>query len=507
VSNFLGFDSALVPLGASIADTHNILKTALTSRGWQVLQDDSVTNPTRLDVIPPSSETIGGSGTREFLRIRVATTTITFIPMKQWVNGLPQHVFLYQKTAGAVALTCTLNGATVSYTGGASDTAIQNLIGLYGAIRVSADANFTGFDWELSFPVPQNADDTNTYIYGINKTIAENKTFTMNANVNGGILSNYVAPGFKQDETTAYNGSSVTTDLTNGFIYYLQICARGIALATKTNVGYYGPVHACWASNSTALAYMPSDSQFVSPLEIIVGVDNGATVTDAVARPSHFWLLEQQNYALAANLTTAFWIASPGGGIRRHRFMDALTPNVTFEAGSSITITALALQGSGIFSANTSYVGNDFQVHRIRKITHTAYFNTTLGGYSAPFHTSVVPGFEIDDWYKFTGTATNESLALIADTVSTTTLSSTYTPGDTVLNLTDASSFQSAGFVIVGTEALQYTGKTGNQLTGVTGARYATLATKHYAGDKVSPGLWFTIINGGALLAGYTKPA
>jgi hypothetical protein len=73
--------------------------------------------------------------------------------------------------------------------------------------------------------------------------------------------------------------------------------------------------------------------------------------------------------------------------------------------------------------------------------------------------------------------------------------------------LTATAGLAAAGFVIVEAEVIQYTGISGNNLTGVTRAKYGTAMQTHWTGDTVAQALWYTIINGGALLFGAVKPS
>ena len=76
----------------------------------------------------------------------------------------------------------------------------------------------------------------------------------------------------------------------------------------------------------------------------------------------------------------------------------------------------------------------------------------------------------------------------------------------TTITVADASSFAATGFIIIEGEIFQYSSKAGNVLTISYRAKYGSVGAYHWAGDKVYQGLWFTIINGGALFCGYTKP-
>jgi hypothetical protein len=446
------------------------------------------------------TETIGDANTQEFLRINVYASSITFTGLKKWLTAIPQQVYIKELTGGAVTCSCTLGGVTVSYAGIAGNTAVQNLMGLYGAIRDSVLAPFTGWDWDVSYPAPQNGDDLSTYIFGLAKVAATNVTFT-GVNVTAGILGNYVAPGYSTSAGSVQASPSVTIDLVNGFIYYFQISARGIGLATKTNAGFYGPIHACWGDHATALAYMPTDSKFLSPIELVVGTDNASTAVDSVGYVNTFWIICAYTGALL-DPSANFMAAAPGGSLRRNRITEVQTSTYSLNN----YIGAVGLNGSGIFWADITKSGNDYQVHRVKTLGFNLAVANNVGTDSSQYSLVIRPGFEISDWYKFRGTATNESLLLIADTVGVTPLASNYTPGDATLVLTDASGFQTSGFAIINNEAIQYTGKTGNTLTGITGGQYATPINRHYVGDTVCQGMWFVVINGGALLAGYNKP-
>ena len=506
MSQFKGFESFLVPLGASIADAHHTIKAALVTYGWQVVTDNTGSTPTVLEVIPPATETIGGNGSYEILRLNFSASSISMVPIKKWVNGLPQQVYITALTAGAVVCSCTLGGQTVSYTGIGGNTAVQNLMGLYAAIRDSANATFTAWDWEVSYPAAQNSNDTNTYIYGINRTVEANKTFT-GSNVTAGIQADYFAPGGTTPAAVLVTAQTITTDLVNGFIYYLQVSARGIALAVKTTVGFNGPIHACYAKNSAAIAYMPTDQQFVTPIELVVGYDGAASTSQSTGYTANRWMLPAANTPLW-DPAGSYTPAAVNFGNRRHRFTDAVAAGGYQGSAASYGPSwgPFTLIGSGLFqAASAGGSSNDFQIQRMKTTGITTWND---GNTSGPLNqlTGVVPGYEIEDWYKFVGTGTQEGLILVADTVAVAGLASNYAPGDTVLNLVSGANFQSSGFAIIGNEALQYTGKTGNQLTGVTGGKYGTPSTRHFTSDLVGQGLWFVIINGGALLAGYNKP-
>ena len=110
--------------------------------------------------------------------------------------------------------------------------------------------------------------------------------------------------------------------------------------------------------------------------------------------------------------------------------------------------------------------------------------------------------------FKFRGTAVNEALVLVADTQSYSTLAVDIdvAANPTSIEIANASTFNSTGFVCIGDELFQYTGISGNTLTGVSRAKYGTKASWHYTTENVHQCLWFTIIGGGALLCGFNRP-
>ena len=153
-------------------------------------------------------------------------------------------------------------------------------------------------------------------------------------------------------------------------------------------------------------------------------------------------------------------------------------------------------------------MGNDFQVHRVS--LPGTYIYEQSGNRNGAYDTLFCPQADIQDWFKFRGTATQEALLLIADTQTYTTLATPIlaSASPTQIDVVDASNFNaSGGFVSIGDEIFQYTAVSGNSLTGITRAKYSTTARSQYTGDNVYQCLWFTVINGGALLCGYQKPS
>jgi hypothetical protein len=169
--------------------------------------------------------------------------------------------------------------------------------------------------------------------------------------------------------------------------------------------------------------------------------------------------------------------------------------------------TKIQLPGSFLF-VDDNAVGNDFQVHRVGASGYTTYATSNVNSIAAFF---VWPPIILEDWYKFRGTAVDENLVVVADSVNTTKLTSDLEAGGLTIAVEELNVFQPSGFACCGNEFIQYSGKSATSgpgnLTGCTRGTYGTSAVKHYTQEKISQGLWMVKINGSVLLAGYVKPS
>jgi hypothetical protein len=455
-----------------------------------------------IDMLGPATETFGNSFAREMTRIEITGTTLTIRPVIQYLQSIKQTIGIWPKTAGAVQAGVTIGGVTVVQDPGtvsAGNTAIQNHRYLYEAIRASADANFTDYTWEYQPLAAQNADDTNPWIYGVRKTDGP-KAITPNANVNAAVLGFYCAAGIVNQRTLCI-AQTMTIDLINGFIYYLQINARSLALATKTNAAYYGPIHACWAGNAKAAACIPPSgwAQPVAMIELVVGTDDVVGNTSSFGHPSHWWGMGNSTPVGPQSLISN----QPGHPVSaffaRNKIQDIMSAHTSYlpnRAGDYI-----ALSGSNFFTG-ADLTGNDFQIHRMGVVSESQVYGTVTPGQAR----CVAPVLDIQDWYKFVGTASDEALIMVADTIQLTTITADLAAGAVTIPVVSTSGFASSGYVVIENEIIQYTGITANSFTGCTRSRFGTLAYNHYNGDTCAQGLWFTKINGGALYCGTTKP-
>ena len=518
MSTFTDYETYLIPLGSTVSFVHNTWKTILTDsvkNNWQVHGEQTTTYPYLLQVYPPADEVIGNSQAYDFLEIATNTTTVTFTARRHYTTGWPQVIAAYTATAGVSTISITINGSIVSYTGTITNSATDNLLGLYNAIQTSIDTNFTNYSWDISYPSPTNADDINIEIEGISKIARTQDTFT---GTNITAITVTVPIPVNSDVDSFYSSPSagpLTIDLDHGFVYFIQVSKRGIALATKTNTNYFGPLHATWNRSGVGTEYLPN-SPLCNPIELFVGYDEGQTSAISYAYSSCAWGISQYLYNYSDGIHSAYSLIYPSSGnpnstavgILRDRISDVVA-NIGRWSNPGWN-TGTQLLSSSMWDNNYIAVANDFQVHRMGSQGYSGRNVANNNWYAAP-------PIITDDWYKFIGTATNEALLLIADTVAITTLTAGTAVGATTIPVADLSAFQTPSDsghplnAIIGIEIISYTGKSASSgsgnLTGVSKGLYGTSDVAHYMAESVSQGLWFTVINGGALLCGYSKPA
>jgi hypothetical protein len=172
--------------------------------------------------------------------------------------------------------------------------------------------------------------------------------------------------------------------------------------------------------------------------------------------------------------------------------------------GSNVDGASLTLYGEGIFSGGDS--GNRWPIHKMGPL---AQLNWQRGGGSndySYFSRSVLPSYSGLDWYRHCSNVTDEQLLFSPSTDFTTTLSSPMGPTDVIINVVSTTGFPTAGFLVIGNEAIQYTGLTETSFTGCTRAKYASIAMSGFIGDTVYIGSWFVKFQYGLLFAGYSKP-
>ncbi len=504
MSTYLATYLDLIPLGASIVQMQNTLVGNLTANGWQLLaQVDGLGGYS--DLIPPATEPIGTSQFREVSRIYFPNnTTITLGSYQGCIaDAFPQQFRLTALTGGAVQAGVTIGGVTVQGAVGSSgSTANDNLRSLYYALMDSADPTITGWTYT------HNGTDT---LIGTRATIAAAVAVT-GANVTVAVQGIPVQAGAQSDwaRVDRTHGYSVTTDLTNGFVYYMDVFSRSFSLSTKCLAGNTGPIFATYAEHAKALAVCPS-SPYCTPIELLVGSRTAGGIGQV--HTTHLWAVGTRygNMAVANtgvatmlsnwNDTTAEW----------HPFSGAGAPNVFMDCTGAYAVSSYgynlfdqyALLTGGIVGAGTAWDS----VFKLETVGLPSFSMARPQQSSVRFFSRI----NLPDLYQWNGSEPNETAAMAVDLLATGTPTLQQaldaTTAYTTFLLSDVTGLSpTGGGFIIGNEEFTYTGLSGNSPTGITRAANGTTATRHFVGHAVRPVTWFLKVGAAGVCCGPTKP-
>lgn len=452
------------------------------------------------EFIPPVTETIGNSFAREQVRLTFTSGVITIRPVQEILQPVPQIHTIYSIIAGAVTASITISGQTVSFTGIAGNTTYQNGRGLYEALRASSQSNFLAYNFSYV--------GYSGVILATLKTPAANVAVFTAANCTASIIGSYTPPQEQWCGLVATN--SVSVDLVNGFVYYLQVNSRSLGLATKTNASYYGVVHACYGDNASALAQVPASGCPVlnnTPIELVVGYDSATiTNTDSTGSVSHLWGAPNTwTWTGVQTIDNATYGAACPWWSRAQPFgMLDMSSGTNYGGTISEYQGKITLKSDGAFTGPDS--GTIYNVHRmvmdpdpgwVAGLQQSGSQNTRV----------VAPVYSNLDWYHYTGTLNSEQMILVPHTDFQTTMAADAGLADATINVASTTGFPASGYLVIEGEVLQYSGVTSTSFTGCTRAKYATTAQSHYTGTLVQIGAWMVKINTGLLFAGYQKPA
>lgn len=540
MSKVLQFTSNTIPLGATIADMQATIKGLFTSNGWQVHYEVVPGTVGTLDLIPPASETIGDGSTKDIVRLTFSATSIQIQNyMYRYANPLGQTRIVVSSTvgapygAGAIAHSLTIDGVTVSgAVGSASSTANENHYSLFQALRDSANATITDWDFYY-FKADRNNLIPEDAIWCVRKTVSSTMksmsatNCTLTAMAYGTPYIPVQTPG--QTPPIGFNNGAadpsamaITVDLTNGWIYYFACLERSFFLCSQTVAGKYGPLAATWIENDVALAAKPT-SKFASIMESFIGVFDssvGGQTSLLKLKPAKFYMFSHANMD-NANTPTSVNFAS--GGVALHPFLYQV---FAYESSDSIPAGyagSYHVLGAPLGFSNSAVIGLSTET-----ISPMALVDGTLVSFSAAnsepgtlngvsigkswgtiYGIPYTPTYELTDIYRALSTIPDGvvQLAELATGGTTTTTNLDATTDYTSIALADASAFPATGgnFFING-EPWHYTGKTGNTLTGTTRALYGRAKRKSFTGDQVKPGFWFFKYNYAAIPVGYESP-
>lgn len=549
MSAHIVWDPFLMPANSTPASTISTIKSRLQAGGWQVVREDA--SAAYVDVVPPSTQEIGGNGHREVLRIYAPAGGNTLQLWSYMETTIARrHQFLIRASLYytssynsyfAANNRILVDGVPIVGASSGLSTADATLEAFYNVLANSSQAEAQLFDWSYS---KASAADFHATITATAKAAGPH-TITLTSVAQGrpavigsrdGASAGSVVP------RTLTQCLSLTVDYTYGFVIYLEQMARTLQIGIRTNSAFSGPAAATWVDHASALAATPSGC---SPIELVVADlttsgTSGGTLGRAPATVTHLWGIvpwasyydEPERYApssLPYSYPPSDWRspaaaymtpASIYGGANREGagiLEDTLAYRVDTVGYVTRMISAAATVAGILDGTATDRRHAVLGSPMISRLSLTAqqsgaiYVNACGTGSTALTHligAYVLPGLPLHDVYAFPGSATNESIHLAEhETVATTLVTALDGSSDySTVELADAGAFPSAGAAICGAEKFTWTGKSGNILSGVTRAQYGTTKAVHGAGSTVKLGTWFIRLNGAAIPVGTTKP-
>jgi hypothetical protein len=309
--------------------------------------------------------------------------------------------------------------------------------------------------------------------------------------------------------------TSIPVDLVNGWIYYLQVSSRGLALASKLISGCNTPWHACYGDSASALSQLPTaDIPQIpcTPIDLYCGSDNLASNdTGATAWCSHVW-----GVSFASSLSFGAVTPIDGGTYNSshtwtHHWMPGQMQDIAMAAmatngvGASATIPTLSSEG--LFSANDP--GGLFAVHRLSATPAPSMTliqdttNNVQGRWVGPTYANL-------DWYKVStvpGVIGDEQILFSPSSDFSTMIATLGLSTDPTINVASTTGWPATGFLFIDGEIISYTGTTATSFTGCTRGNYATQKVGLPVGTQVFIGAWFVKMVNGLIFAGYQIPS
>jgi hypothetical protein len=441
-------------------------------------------------------------------------TTILSLASGTWnVIGSTYNLSTSPGTIGSQAF---FSGNLASYTGTVSSTAYQNGRGLFEVCRNAI--NMSTWNW-IFFPVQSLwAAASNQNFIGATCKLARMNQLpaSINMTTRTGITvtqhtgkSVYSVP-MVQGSQQSYP-STVNMDLVNGFIYFLQVNQRGIALGTKTNAGYYTPIHICYGDNASAISQTPVADLApygipCTPIELLVGTDEVVANSGGTAWGTHAWGVANQ-----FNVNTNMYVDYGNNGVYSTHTHHAIAGQMqdfasvyAYGATSLSYIFYNSMYAEGLF--NGADTGSYYSLHRLSSNTAPMYENKFSPNNSL-YLRWMGPSYYGLDWYKYVGTApANEQLVIGPSTDYSTNITTIGLPTDTTINVTSTTGFPSSGWLILEAEIIQYTGTTGTSFTGCVRGKYNTIPGTPFPNTKIYIGGWWVFIASGLVFTGYQIP-
>lgn len=485
MSTFRLWKNILIDIGTTPSGLQTEIKTRMVEAGWRVVQEADVSDANRyVDYLPPLSQTIGNTDGYEVLRIEVTSTAVRFNPYVVSNTSRLKRYTLRGATGSGAGVNVGGTAVTVGTTNATGDA---GTLALFNLLTASGDANVNKWTYQLVNLTATTSDD---YIIATAKLPATADNINAIGAANTTLQANNYVAGAISPDAIGNATQSATIDLVNGFIYFLSVTDRSVGFATKTNSAFFGPIVAAYADNAAAVSQTPAGCV---PIELVTLDLNAVALgagAGAGAKFTHFWGYVGGN--------------GPTDQIRpiynQNRNVSSPQPEDVYAAGSYSPTISYNYGGM-----NTGFSSVQFN-QATGGGTNILGVSFYVGPSASTLGVAFGPSYGLEDVTVFYGTANDEQLIFARDFTNTSTLTAAMLAGDNTLALASAAAFPASGTIIVDSETIEYTGKAGNTLTGLTRGRYGTTAAGHASGATVYMANWYAKIKGGAMLAGYVKP-
>lgn len=474
-----------------------------------------------MDIIPPASEDIGDENGYDFGQLVLTADKIHFQPRVYYTQGFKQAFLVAGGITGSTLAqmpSITIDGVTVQQdvtTVSATNSAYQNTRFLLKALQDHTDPLVQAWNFELN----------GTFIIMTKKTFGPSVVSVSPGTGGSGSwtltpMAREAFPGTVGDawavNTHSNNNQAwgLPVDYVNGFVVFLQLNARTFGVATKTNNAESGPVFLSWSGHAQAMADMPVDHRYCTPMELFM-----------VAGP------QAANNQNTQYLVMTSKVRSKGGdrtGVVPPIFADWVCPYHPACGARMGSYLGIDIDGMPNKSQNFTYDTNDYYGPNL--VTYDGMFAPRNWVSIANHKALHVPGIRGGVCVLVTGESiigylmpfslpdvkrliwgpaiVNENAIMGTDWTVQAVLADPIAATDNVtqVRFEDASAFPASGAFTMDGETFKYTGKAANTLTGVSRAQYATREVDHKAGVTASPLQWFVKFNDFALMAGYTRP-
>lgn len=449
--------------------------------GWQVLAHTTTT----LDLQPPASQSVGNGLGSDVLRLEFTPTTIGMLPLVKTNVEVKRSYHLWYSN-NQNGMTYTIGGTQVVQDGTYS-TEDERLAALHNTLSTSTDAEVQKYDYRLE-EIPSS---TNNYdrIWATEKVVNTGGDIVGSYYANTRVITNPQVAGVIADRGVGVqsNARSMTINYGQEWVVYCSITERSFNLAVKSTTNFLGPINAAFAPHDDAIRQCP-DGCYPAELVLIytgnfsgrVSGYNGTFGTLYGHRPV------EHNSAPSSEALT----------LEGHGLLERSYKPKNFSPKRRITPNCLI---AGVY--DHSYTQRAFPEDV--KLGPIKVWPASYSGYDFQ---AASPSYLLEDVnaYLYDG---GQEIMDATKSATSSTLAAAITPASAVITLADAASFPDAGSVLIGSEVVNYSSKSGNNLQGCTRAKANSQAAPHASGAEATLVNWWVRINQGAIFAGHRDPS